>query len=91
MYMYFKRWAFMNVISYTAARQQLAKTMEEVCQSHDPIIITRGNTEPVVMISLEDFNALQETAYLLKSPDNASRLAEAIDEIEAIIAAKSKK
>ncbi|MDO8953343.1 MAG: type II toxin-antitoxin system prevent-host-death family antitoxin [Gammaproteobacteria bacterium] len=81
----------MNVISYTAARQQLAKTMDDVCQGHDPIIITRGNTEPVVMISLEDFNALQETAYLLKSPANAARLAEAVDEIEAIIANKGKK
>jgi antitoxin YefM len=81
----------MNVISYTTARQQLSKTMEGVCQNHDPIIITRGSTESVVMISLEDFNALQETTYLLKSPVNAARLAHSIDEIEAMIAKKSKK
>ena len=81
----------MNVISYTAARQRLAKTMDQVCQGNDPIIITRGNTPPVVMISLEDYNALQETAYLLKSPENALSLANAIDEIETMIQSKSNK
>jgi len=81
----------MHVISYTAARKELSKTMEEVCHSHTPIIITRANTEPVVMMSLEDFNSLQETSYLLRSPENASRLSESIDEIEEMIAHKSKK
>lgn len=81
----------MNVISYTSARQQLSKTMEGVCQNHDPVIITRSNTESVVMISLEDFNQMQETTYLLKSPANAARIAHAIDEIETMIAKKSKK
>lgn len=81
----------MNVISYTSARQQLSKTMEGVCQNHDPVIITRGNTDSVVMISLEDFNQMQETTYLLKSPINAARIAHSIDEIEAMIAKKTKK
>lgn len=81
----------MNVISYTSARQQLSKTMEGVCQNHDPVIITRGNTESVVMISLEDFNQMQETTYLLRSPVNAARLADSIDEIEMMIAKNSKK
>lgn len=81
----------MQTLSYTLARQQFAKTMEEVCQNHNPVINTRGNTEPIVMISLEDFNALQEIAYVLKNPVNAARLAEAVDEIEALIAKKSKK
>ncbi len=76
----------MATITYTTARAQLAKTMQRVCEDHVPITITRSNSEPVVMISLSDFEALQETNYLLKSPANAARLAEAINEIETLIA-----
>ncbi len=78
----------MQIISYTAARKEFSKTMEEVCHSHSPIVITRANTDPVVMISLEDFNAMQETSFLLKSPENAKRLSEAVDEIEHMISQK---
>lgn len=73
----------MDAISYTAARQNLAKTMDRVCSDHEPIIITRNNEQSVVMISLEDFNALEETAYLLRSPKNAKRLLESIAQLEA--------
>ncbi len=73
----------MDAISYTAARQNLAKTMDRVCSDHEPIIITRNNEPSVVMISLEDFNALVETAYLLRSPKNAKRLLESIAQLEA--------
>lgn len=73
----------MDAISYTAARQNLAKTMDRVCSDHAPIIITRNNEQSVVMISLEDFNALEETAYLLRSPKNAKRLLESIAQLEA--------
>lgn len=76
----------MTTISYTSARSHLAKTMQKVCDDHVPLIITRSKAEPVVMISLSDFEAIQETNYLMKSPANASRLIEAIDEIEAMIA-----
>lgn len=79
----------MNVISYTLARKEFSKTMEEVCHSHSPVVITRANTEPVVMLSLEDFNSMQETSYLLKSPENAKRLSSSIDEVEKMIAKKS--
>lgn len=72
----------MPTISYTSARANLAKTMNKVCEDHVPYIITRSNSEPVVMISLSDFEALQETQYLMNSPKNAARLAQAIDEIE---------
>lgn len=74
---------FMDAISYTAARQNLAKTMERVCENHEPIIITRNNESSVVMMSLEDFNALEETAYLLRSPKNAKRLLESIAHLES--------
>lgn len=73
----------MKAISYTAARQNLAKTMKKVCEDHDPVIITRKNTDAVVIISLEDYEALNETAYLLQSPKNTTRLLESIQELES--------
>lgn len=72
----------MKAISYTAARQNLAKTMEQVCQDHSPIIITRKTNDSVVIMSLEDYTALQETAYLLRSPKNTRRLIESIAQLE---------
>ena len=72
----------MEAISYTAARTNLAKTMERVCEDHSPIIITRSKAQSVVMMSLEDYEALQETAYLLRVPKNARRLLESITELE---------
>jgi antitoxin YefM len=75
----------MRNISYTSARAHLAHTMQQVCEDHAPVIVTRSRSESVVVISLSDFEAMQETYYLMKSPANAVRLAEAIDEIEAMI------
>ncbi|MBU0657094.1 MAG: type II toxin-antitoxin system prevent-host-death family antitoxin [Gammaproteobacteria bacterium] len=72
----------MNAISYTAVRADLAKTMDRVCEDHEPIIITRNREQAVVMISLEDYKAMEETAYLLRSPANARRLLESIAELE---------
>ncbi|ABM61570.1 type II toxin-antitoxin system Phd/YefM family antitoxin [Halorhodospira halophila] len=72
----------MDAISYTAARRQLASTMDKVCEDHAPIIITRNKAQSVVMISLEDYEALQETAYLLRSPKNARRLLESVADLE---------
>ena len=73
----------MDAISYTAARANLAKTMEKVCDDHATVIITRKSESPVVMISLDDYQALEETAYLLRSPANARHLLESIAELEA--------
>jgi antitoxin YefM len=56
--------------------------MERVCDHHEPVIITRNGQESVVMLSLDDFNSLEETAYLLRSPRNAKRLLEAIADLE---------
>lgn len=72
----------MDSITYTKARAQLAKTMDFVCENHEPVIITRSGEESVVMLSLEDYRSLEETAYLLRSPKNAKRLIEAIAELE---------
>ena len=74
---------FMESISYTAARSNLARTMEQVCNDHAPIAITRKGEGAVVMISMEDYQALEETAYLLRSPKNTRRLIESIAELEA--------
>ncbi len=71
-----------KAISYTAARENLASTMDGVCSDHDPVIITRKRDQAVVMISLEDFQALEETAYLLRSPANARRLMESVAELK---------
>ena len=64
----------MDAISYTRVRNNLAKTMDRVAQDHEPIVITRQKGESVVLMSLEDFNAWQETACLLRNPANAERL-----------------
>ena len=71
----------MNAITYTAARSNLAQTMTKVCDDHAPVIITRKAAKPVIMMSLEDYEALEETAYLLRSPENARRLLESIAEL----------
>ena len=68
----------MDAITYTTARQNLAKTMEKVCEDHSPVIITRKKNDSVVIMSLEDYTALEETAFLLRSPKNTRRLIEAI-------------
>ncbi len=72
----------MDAISYSSARKNLVKTMMKVCDSHSPVIITRKNAEAVVMMSLEDYNAIEETVYLLRSPANAERLRESIKQAE---------
>jgi antitoxin YefM len=73
----------MDAISYTAARANLAKTMEKVCNDHEPVIITRKREDPVVMVSLADYKAMEETSYLLRSPANARKLLESIAELES--------
>lgn len=73
----------MDAISYTSARAKFAATMTRVCSDHEPLIITRSQEPSVVMLSLEDYQALEETAYLLRSPANARRLLAGIDQLEA--------
>ncbi|MFT5836212.1 MAG: antitoxin YefM [Sulfurimonas sp.] len=73
----------MNTATFTQTRQHLASTMDDVVQNHNPVTITRQNKEAVVMISLQDFQSMQETAYLMQSSNNASRLNEAIEQLES--------
>lgn len=71
----------MDAITYTTARANLASTMDRVCEAHEPLIITRNGEQSVVMLSLEDYKSLEESAYLLRSPANAKRLLAAIESL----------
>jgi antitoxin YefM len=71
----------MDAIPYTRLRSNLAKEMDRVCDDHSPILVTRKSARSVVMMSLDDYEALEETAYLLRSPENARRLLESIAEL----------
>jgi antitoxin YefM len=73
----------MDAITYSAARANLASTMDRVCNDHEALIITRNGEQAVVMLSLEDFKAMEETAYLLRNPANAKRLTSAVAQLNA--------
>lgn len=73
----------MEAISYTAARQNLKATLDRVVDDRTPITIVRQRGEPVVMMSLDDYNSIMETLHLLRSPKNAARLMEAIRDVDA--------
>ena len=73
----------MNTITYSAARANLAETMDRVCDDHEPLVITRSGGRSVVMLSLEDYKSLEETAFLLRSPVNASRLLSSVVDLTA--------
>ena len=73
----------MDALNYSYTRQHLTAVMDKVGQDRAPVLITRQKGEPVVMMSLDDYNALEETAYLLRSPKNAKRLAKSIESLRA--------
>jgi len=80
-YLYINWGSEMDAITYTAARANLANTMDRVCDDHEAVIITRNSEQSVVMLSLEDYKALEETAYLLRTPANARRLLSAMGQL----------
>ena len=69
-------------ITYTAARENLASTINRVCEDNAPVVITRNRDQAVVMLSLSEYESLEETAHLLRSPENAKRLLRSIDQLE---------
>ena len=73
----------MQTLTYSAARAALAETMDRVINDHAPVVITRSGSKAVVMMSLEDYRSIEETAYLMRSPANAAHLAAAIAQLEA--------
>jgi antitoxin YefM len=73
----------MKTLSSTELRANLARVMDEVNDDHEPVIVTRAGGKPVIMVSLEDWASMDETAYLLTSPENARRLREAVRDLDA--------
>ncbi len=73
----------MNILTFSEARASLKSVMDDVCNDHTPTVITRVNGEHVVMLSLSDFNSIEETMYLLSPAKNASRLMESVAQIKA--------
>jgi antitoxin YefM len=73
----------MHAITYTTVRANLASVMDRVCDDHEALIITRNGEQAVVMLSLEDYKALEETSYLLRTPANARRLLAAVTQLAA--------
>lgn len=73
----------MKTISYTHARNHLAEVSDGACADRNPVLITRQAGPSVVLLSWDDYRSLEETAYLLRSPRNASRLVESLAEAEA--------
>jgi antitoxin YefM len=73
----------MTHVSYSDLRANLASYMEEVCNSHAPLLITRQDARSVIMVSQEDYEGLMETVHLLRSPANAARLLQSIKQAES--------
>lgn len=73
----------MRTMSYTESRAKYAETLSSVVEDREEVVITRAGHEPVVLVSLEDYESLKETAYLLRSPENARRLLASIDRLES--------
>jgi antitoxin YefM len=81
LYNVFESGGAMDTVTYSHTRQHLAAIMDRVSDNRAPVLITRQNGEPVVMMSLADYDALEETAYLLRSPKNAKRLIASIEQL----------
>ncbi|HKE70295.1 MAG TPA: type II toxin-antitoxin system prevent-host-death family antitoxin [Nocardioidaceae bacterium] len=73
----------MKTLSYTESRARYAEVLDSVVNDREEVVITRAGHEPVVIVSLEDFESLRETAYLMRSPVNARRLLDAMERLEA--------
>ena len=73
----------MRTMTYSESRARYAETLDRVVDDREEIVITRAGHEPVVIVSLDDYQSLKETAYLLRSPENARRLLTAVDRLES--------
>ncbi|MGH3332945.1 MAG: type II toxin-antitoxin system Phd/YefM family antitoxin [Nocardioidaceae bacterium] len=73
----------MKTMTYSESRAKYAETLNSVVEDREEVIITRAGHDPVVIVSLDDYESLKETAYLLRSPENARRLLASIDRLEA--------
>ena len=71
----------LDAVNYSEARKNLAALMESICDGSNAVVITRRKARPVVMMSLDEYNSIQETGYLLRNPVNAERLLQSIDDM----------
>ncbi|HEY4324596.1 MAG TPA: type II toxin-antitoxin system prevent-host-death family antitoxin [Mucilaginibacter sp.] len=72
----------MQITTYTDFRQRLKSYLDKVRNNHMPLVVTSVNAEDVVVLSKSDYESMEETFYLLKSPANASRLLRSIEDYE---------
>lgn len=72
-----------KTMTYSESRARYAETLDSVTNDREEVVITRAGHEPVVIVSLDDYESLKETAYLLRSPANARRLIESIERLES--------
>lgn len=72
----------MDITTYTNFRQNLKSFLDRVFINHSPLFVTRSNGEDVVVLSKSDYESMQETLHLLKSPKNAARLLKGLEEYE---------
>ncbi|EPU3935778.1 YoeB-YefM toxin-antitoxin system antitoxin YefM [Morganella morganii] len=73
----------MKTLTYSEVRQNLTAAMNETVDDRIPILITRQKGTACVLLSLDEYQSLKETAYLMRSPNNARRLMDSIDELNA--------
>jgi antitoxin YefM len=75
------RWT-VRTMTYSESRANYAETLNAVINDREEVVITRAGHDPVVIVALDDYESLKETAYLLRSPENARRLLASIDRLE---------
>lgn len=73
----------MDVMTYSEARARLKDVMDRVVDDHTHVVVTRQKAEPVVMVSLSEWNSMEDTMHLLSSPANAGRLRKSIRQLDA--------
>ncbi len=73
----------MEAVNYSDLRQNLKKYLDSVFNDHEPLIVTRKNNENVVILSIEDFNALNETQYLLSTNNNTDHLQKSLTQLRS--------
>jgi antitoxin YefM len=72
----------MKTVNYSELRQNLKSNLDMVSEDSDILIVHRSKGKSVVMMSLDDFNSLQETQYLLSTKNNRERLLDAVVDVE---------
>ena len=73
----------MKAVTYSNLRTNLPRLLDQVCTDSEPLVVTRQNDQPVVLISLNDYNSMEATLHLLRSPANAKRLLDSIKELDS--------